>query len=152
MEEKELRRVDEARRRFDKGFVCAQAVLSTYAEQFGLGKALALKIACGFGAGIGRMGKTCGAVTGAVMVIGLRYGQVSLADADSREDTYRSVKEFTDRFRALHGSIECQELIHYDLSNSDELKLARESGVFQSKCSGFVYDAARIVEDVLHLS
>jgi C_GCAxxG_C_C family probable redox protein len=147
-----LSKAEEARWRFEKGLICAQAVLSTYAEQFGLEKALALKIACGFGAGIGRMGKTCGAVTGAVMVIGLRYGQVNLADAESREDTYRSVKEFIDRFTALHGAIECKELTGYDLSNSDELKLARESGVFQSKCSGFVCDAARILEDVLHLS
>jgi C_GCAxxG_C_C family probable redox protein len=152
MGEEELSRSEEARRGFERGLICAQAVLSTYAEQLGLEKALALKIACGFGAGIGRMGKTCGAVTGAVMVIGLRHGQVNLADAESREDTYRSVKEFIDRFTVLHGSVECKELIGYDLSNSRGLKLARESGVFQSKCSGFVCDATRILEDVLHLS
>jgi C_GCAxxG_C_C family probable redox protein len=152
MEEKEMSRPEEARRRFEKGLICAQAVLSVYGEQFGLGKALSLKIASGFGAGMGRMSKTCGAVTGAVMVIGLRHGQVSLADAESREDTYRSVKEFIDRFTALHGSVECKELIGYDLSNSRELKLARDSGVFQSRCCGFVYDATRIVEDVLRLS
>jgi len=112
---------------------------------------LALKIACGFGAGIGRMGRTCGAVTGALMVIGLKHGQVDLADEESQQRTYTLVKEFVDRFTALHGSIECKELIGYDLSDSGELKLARESGVFKNKCSSFVYDSARILEDVLHL-
>jgi C_GCAxxG_C_C family probable redox protein len=112
---------------------------------------LALKIACGFGAGIGRMGRTCGAVTGVVMVIGLKHGQVNLDDEESREKTYTLVKEFINRFTAIHGSIECRELIGYDLSNSGELKSARESGVFQNKCPGFVYDSVRILEDVLHL-
>ena len=97
------------------------------------------------------MGRACGAVTGAVMVIGLKHGQVNLADEESRGRTYTLVKEFVDRFTALHGSIECRELIGYDLSNSAELKLARESEVFQNKCPSFVYDSARILEDVLHL-
>ena len=146
-----MTRAEEARRQFEKGFHCAPALLSTYSEQFGLDKALALRIACGFGAGIGRMGRTCGAVTGALMVIGLKYGQTNLADAESSQRTYTLVKEFTDRFAALHGSIECKELIGYDLSDSGELGLARESGVFKDKCPSFVYDSACILENVLHI-
>ena len=146
-----MSRAGEAKKQFEKGFLCAPAVLSTYSELFGLEKASALKIACGFGGGIGRTGKTCGAVTGAVMVIGLKHGQVNLADEESRETTYKLAKEFIDKFTALHGSIECRELIGYDLSNPAELKSARASGVFQNKCPVFVYDAARILEDVLHL-
>jgi len=151
LEEKKLNRAEEAKTQFEKGFHCAPAVLSTYSEQLGLEKALALKIACGFGAGIGRMGKTCGAVTGALMVIGLKHGQVNLADEESSQRTYTLVKEFIDRFTALHGCIECKELIGYDLSDSGELSLARESGAFQNKCPSFVYDSACILEDVLHL-
>jgi len=146
-----LNRAEEAKKQFKKGFHCAPAVLSTYSEQLGLEKALALKIACGFGAGIGRMGRTCGAVTGALMVIGLKYGQVNLADEESSQRTYTLVKEFIDRFTALHSSIECKELIGYDLSDSGELSLARKSGVFQNKCPSFVYDSALILEEVLHL-
>ena len=146
-----MSRADEAKKQFEKGFLCAPAVLSTYSEQFGLEKALALKIACGFGAGIGRMGRTCGAVTGALMVIGLKYGQANLADVESREKTYKLIKEFVDKFTALHGSIECKELIGYDLGDSGGLKLARESGVFTNKCPSFVYDSACILEDILHV-
>lgn len=146
-----MRKAEEAKKQFEEGFLCAPAVLSTYSEQFGLEKALALKIACGFGAGIGRMGRTCGAVTGALMVIGLKHGQVNLADEESREKTYKLVNEFINKFTALHGSIECKDLIGYNLSNSNELKLARESGVFTNKCPSFVFDSARILEDVLRL-
>jgi len=146
-----LSRAEEAKKQFEKGFHCAPAVLSTYSGQFGLEKALALKIACGFGAGIGRTGRTCGAVTGALMVIGLKHGQVNLADEEASQRTYTLVKEFIDRFTTLHGSIECKELIGYDLSDSGELILARQSGVFRNKCPGFVYDSALIVEEVLKL-
>jgi len=146
-----LSKAKEAKKQFEKGFSCAPAVLSTYSEQLGLGKELALKIACGFGGGIGRTGRTCGAVTGAVMVIGLKHGQSNVADEESRQETHKLVKEFIDRFTALYGSIECRELIGYDLSSSRELKSARESGVFENKCPSFIYDAAGILEDVLQL-
>jgi len=146
-----LSRAEEAKKQFAKGFLCAPVVLSTYSEQFGLEKALALKIACGFGAGIGRMGRTCGAVTGALMVIGLKHGQVNLVDEESREKTYKLVNEFINRFTALHNSIECKDLIGYDLSDSNELKLARKNGVFTNRCPSFVYDSACILEDILHL-
>lgn len=146
-----MSKAEKAKEQFEKGFSCAPAVLSTYSEQLGLGKELALKIACGFGGGIGRMGRTCGAVTGAVMAIGLKRGQVDLADEESRQKTHKLAKKFIDKFTAVHGSIECKELLGYDLSSARGLKAARESGVFENKCPGFVYDAACILEDVLHL-
>lgn len=114
-------------------------------------KEVGLKIACGFGGGIGRTGRTCGAVTGAVMVIGLKYGQVSLACEESRRKTHKLVREFIKRFTALHGSTECRELIGCDLSSPAGLRAARKSGVFRDRCSTFVYDAARILQDMLHV-
>ena len=146
-----MSKAEEAKKQFEKGIHCAPAILSTYSEQFGLDKTLALKIACGFGAGIGRMGRTCGALTGAIMVIGLKHGQVNLTDQEATQRTYTLAREFIDRFTAIHDSIECKELIGYDLSNPGELSLARDSEVFQNKCPSFVYDSACILEDVLHL-
>jgi C_GCAxxG_C_C family probable redox protein len=146
-----LSKAEKAKEQFEKGFSCAPAVFSTYSKQLGLEKELALKIACGFGGGIGRMGRTCGAVTGAIMVIGLKHGQANVDDAKSGQETRKLVKEFIDKFTALHGSIECKELLGYDLSSARGLKAAKEKGVFENKCPGFVYDAARILEDVLHL-
>jgi C_GCAxxG_C_C family probable redox protein len=149
--EGKLTEAKEAKKRFEEGFSCAPSVLSTYSEQFGLARELALRIACGFGGGIGRTGRICGTVTGAVMVIGLKHGQADPADEESLRETHKIAKKFIDKFTELHGSIECRELIGYDLSDSRGLKSARESGVFENKCPGFVYDAARILEDILHL-
>jgi C_GCAxxG_C_C family probable redox protein len=145
-----LSKAKEANNQFEKGFSCAPSVLSTYSEQFGLGEELALKIACGFGGGIGRTGRTCGAVTGAVMVIGLKHGQADVADEESRQETHKLVKKFIDRFIELHGSVECRELIGYDLSNPAEFESARASSDVERKCRGFVHDAAHILENVLH--
>ena len=146
-----MSRAKEAESQFEKGYSCAPAVFSAYSERFGLETELARKIACGFGGGIGHTGKTCGAVTGAVMVIGLKHGQADANDEESRQETHKLVKEFIDRFEALHGSVECRELIGYDLSNPVEFESAKASGVIERKCHGFVYDAARILEDILHL-
>ena len=146
-----MSKAKEADSQFEKGYSCAPSVLSTYSEQFGLEKELALKIACGFGGGIGHTGKTCGAVTGAVMVIGLKHGQADVNDEESRQETHKLVKEFIDEFTALHGSVECRELIGYDLSNPAELEAARASDTRERKCRGFVHDAARILEDVLEV-
>jgi C_GCAxxG_C_C family probable redox protein len=149
--EKRVSKAKEAHKQFEKGFSCAPSVLSTYSEQFGLGKELALKIACGFAGGIAGTGKTCGAVTGAVMVIGLMHGQADVADQESAQKTRRVVKDFIDRFRALHGSVECKELIGFDLDTPGGLQSARESGVFRNRCPVFVCDAVDILEDILHL-
>jgi C_GCAxxG_C_C family probable redox protein len=146
-----LSKAKEAKKQFEKGFSCAPAVLSAYSEQLGLEKELALKVACGFGGGIGRTGRTCGAVTGAIMVIGLTHGQADLGDEESRQKTHKLVKKFIDEFTARHGSIECRQLIGYDLSDSAESKLARKKKVFENKCPSFVYDSACILENVLHL-
>jgi C_GCAxxG_C_C family probable redox protein len=146
-----LSKAKEADSQFEKGYSCAPSVLSAYSEQFGLDRELARKIACGFGGGIGRTGRTCGAVTGAVMVIGLKHGQADVNDEESRQETQELVREFIDKFTALHGSIECRQLIGYDLSNPDEFELARASSDVGDKCRVFVHDATVIVEDVLHL-
>lgn len=86
------------------GYSCSEAVLLTYGLQFGLNQELAFKIASGFGGGMGFMGETCGSVTAAYMVIGLKYGANSVKDRYSREFTYESVSNFADLFKERNGS------------------------------------------------
>jgi len=69
-----MSRVEEAVSCFADGFSCSQSIVSTYGTEFGVDREKALKISTGFGGGMGRLGGTCGAVTGAIMVIGLKYG------------------------------------------------------------------------------
>ena len=128
---------------------CAQVVLSTYCDKFGLERSLALKLAQGFGGGMGRTGKTCGAVTGAYMVLGLAQKMSSDSPRESLEKTYALVREFNRRFEALHGSLTCKELIGYDLSTPEGLVEARDKKVFTSVCPDFVRDSVRTLEMLL---
>ncbi|MCJ7610636.1 MAG: C-GCAxxG-C-C family protein, partial [Candidatus Aminicenantes bacterium] len=90
---------------FRQGYNCSQAVLAAFAPRLGLERDKAFRLAQSFGAGLARLGETCGAVTGALMVIGLKYGKVRAKDEAAKEKTYRLVREFMDRFRSRHGSL-----------------------------------------------
>lgn len=142
---------DDAIRCFQEGFNCAQAVLSTYCEQFDLDRETALKLACPFGGGMARMGLTCGAVTGAFLLIGLKYGKHMPRDLEAQETTYRLVREFTDKFTEMYGSIKCSDLLSCDISTERGREFAVEHGLFTNLCPCFVGDAAKIVEDLLEL-
>ena len=140
-------RIAAAVSRFAEGFNCAQAVFSVYAEDTGFDDDTALKVAAGFGGGMGRMASTCGAVTGAFMVLGLRYGSIT-ADRQAKEATYASIREFADRFKARNGSLDCRELLGCDISTPDGLKQAMESDAFANICPKFVRDACEILEEI----
>jgi C_GCAxxG_C_C family probable redox protein len=134
---------------FKEGFGCAPAILSTYASDFGLDRELALKLACGFGAGMGRMCETCGAVTGAFMVIGLKYGKSVAEDNQAREKTYELVREFADRFKARNLSIVCRDLLGCDIGTPEGMKIAKEKGLTGTLCPKFIRDAVEILEEIL---
>jgi C_GCAxxG_C_C family probable redox protein len=95
------------------------------------------------------MGEQCGAVTGAFMVIGLKYGMTTAGDEGSRERTYELVREFVTRFESRHGSIRCKELLGYDLSNPQEGETAKQKGLFDTLCPQLVRDATEILEEIL---
>jgi C_GCAxxG_C_C family probable redox protein len=146
-----MSKVEDAAACFEAGFSCSQAVLSAYAPQFGLDRESALKVSGAFGAGMGRMGETCGAVTGAFMVIGLKHGKTRAEDDEAKERAYRLVQEFADQFRARHGSIVCRELLGCDLSIPEQRALAQEKKLTATLCPRFVHDAAEIVEQILDI-
>ena len=124
-------------------------MLSVYSEQFGMDRAVALKIAEGFGGGMGRMGLTCGAVTGAYLVISLKYGSVSAEDTESREQIYNLIKRFTKKFESRNGSIVCSELLGCNIGNSEGYEEAKKKDLFKIVCPGFVEDAVKILELIL---
>lgn len=139
-----------ARSVFSGGFNCAQAVLATFSPEHGLSERDALSLACAFGAGMGRMGKVCGAVTGAFMTIGLVCAETQDGNKEMKDEAYRLVREFTDRFCARYKAVECRDLLGLDLGAAEGMAEAQRAGVFESKCTFFVEDAVTILEDILH--
>ena len=134
---------------FKEGFSCSQAVFATYAVDMGMDREKALKIAQAFGGGMGHMGETCGAVAGAFMVIGLKYGRTRLDDDAAKLKTYALVQEFTREFKARNGTIVCRELLGCDIGTPDGERIAKEEKLFSTLCPRFVRDAAEILEEIL---
>ncbi len=144
-----MNRQDSAVLIFKEGWSCSQAVLSVFCESLGLQKEKALKISQAFGGGMARMGQTCGAVTGAMMVIGLKHGRTRAENEKAKEKTYSLVLELAERFRERHGSVVCRELIGFDLSTAEGHEQAKKQGVFENLCPRFVADAVAILEDLI---
>ena len=125
--------------RFAQGFNCSQSVFSAFALQVGLSNETALKLSSPFGAGMARQGQVCGALTGALMVLGLQHGNV---DPEGKEKTYQISEEFIRKFKERHGTILCRELIGYDISSQAGLQAARERHVFTTICPVLVKETA----------
>ncbi len=133
---------------FANGYNCAQAVLMALAGRFGLDTATAARLATGFGVGMGR-GGTCGAVSGAVMALGLAGGGGGPDGAAAKAATYARARDFYARFMDRHGALICRDLIGLDPSTPEGLAQARQEGRFQTICSRLVADAAALVAAML---
>ncbi|MDD1679621.1 MAG: C-GCAxxG-C-C family protein [Methanomicrobiales archaeon] len=144
-------RAAEAVAAFNGGFSCSQAICTTYFQAFGIDRVTARKVSCGFGAGIARSGNICGAVSGAIMVIGLAYGMARSGDVASKEKTYRAVNDFLREFKRRNGDVDCTPLIGFDLSDPSQLEMAKERKVVTTRCPRFVKDAAEILDEILEL-
>ncbi len=144
-----MNRVDRAVSVFKEGFLCSQAILSVYGEPLGLAKETALKLAAGFGGGMGRNGQTCGAITGALMVIGLANGHVEAKAKADKARTYHAVERFMRAFEEIHGTVNCNDLLGHDLGDPEGYRKAKEGGLFTSACPKFVESAANILERML---
>lgn len=137
-----------AKEYFERKFLCSQAVFAAFAAENGLTEEQALKIGAGFGSGMCR-GEVCGAVTGALMAIGLKYGQCAPEDRESRAKTNFYAGVLLDRFREENGSYLCRELLGCDLGKTEEAQKARALGLFTSFCPRMVESAARICQELL---
>ncbi len=133
---------------FRAGCACSQAVLAIYGPRYGLAEEQALRVAAAFAGGM-RMGETCGAVSGAFMVLGLAHCTGESRTAESRAAAYAAVLAFAQAFRTRNGSLACRELLGCDLSTPAGNQAAREKGLFVTSCPRLVRDAAEILETAL---
>ncbi len=134
---------------FENGYNCSQAVFSVYAQEYGLDPDLARKIATGLGAGVGRTGTICGAVSGAILAIGLVHGMGKSDEVAAKEKCYALDTDFVQRFTSEFGSIECPALLGFNLSIPAEQEEARKRGVVQKICPGLVKGAVEILDEIL---
>ncbi len=133
---------------FAKQCNCSQAVLAAYGPDEGLAEPDCLRIAAPFGGGIGRLGETCGAVTGALMVLGLRNGGQTTTDPQAKAAMYDRARDFVARFKVRHGTVTCRELLGCDVSTPEGWQQIQERKLHQTLCPDFVRSAAEILEQM----
>jgi len=135
---------------FKNGFNCSQAVFASTAQDLGISEDDCLRIGAAFGGGMARRQMTCGAVTGALMAIGLKYGRAFNDDPGKKAETYEKTLEFFSGFKKRNGSVNCRELLQgLDMNDPEDQKKIEELKLFQTSCSKYVKDAAEIVEAII---
>jgi len=137
---------NEAAEKLLAGYNCAQAVLYTTCDRLKLDKNTALKLACGFGAGMAREEEVCGAVSGAIMAIGLKYGRGENEDRAKTEETYAKTREFIKAFKERHSTIICRDLIRCDLRTPEGQRYYKENDLIHHTCAWCVQTAQELVE------
>jgi C_GCAxxG_C_C family probable redox protein len=131
---------------FNQSYCCSQSVFMAFAASLDLEREKALKISSPFGGGLGRRGEVCGAITGALMALGLAR---SSGEPAGKEEIYRRTQEFIRLFEEKHGTLLCRDLIACDLSTPAGLQAATEKQVFTNICTGLVQDAVEILQEQL---
>jgi C_GCAxxG_C_C family probable redox protein len=151
IEESMMTRTEFAVTRFKEGFRCSQAVLEAWAPEFGLDPALAREIALPL-AGGSALGGECGAVTGAFLVVGLHCGVSRADDAEGFNEVFSKVRELANRFKSLHGSLNCFELLGLDVFSEQGHREFRERDMKLTHCAGYVEDVMGLLEQVISSS
>jgi C_GCAxxG_C_C family probable redox protein len=139
-----------AAQKMTEGYNCAQAIFYAHCEDFQFDKDLALKIASGFGAGMGRKGEVCGAVSGGIMVLGFKHGSAEKDNHSAKETTYAKTRELIDLFQKRHGTIICLDLLKgCDLMTEQGQKQFKENDLLDRTCKPCVESVVQILDKIM---
>ncbi len=133
---------------FMDGIHCSMQVVREWAEDVGLDEKNAMRIAAPFGGGC-CAGEVCGCVTGALIVIGARYGHCQPKDFQANAAMQAKTREFLEKFRERHGTLLCRELMGHDLSKPEEIQKAFEDGSIMERCPDYVNTALEILDEIM---
>jgi C_GCAxxG_C_C family probable redox protein len=143
-----MKKKENAVRLFKLRLNCSQAIFSAYQDE--LDERTALKLATVFGAGVAGTGQElCGAVTGALMALSLKYGRADLESVDAKTKTHEMGRQFLSQFKAKHGSCVCEQLLGMNIGTAEGHKKAQEAGLFETQCLDVVKSAADILDELL---
>ena len=122
---------------------------AAFSKELGLPEEQALKIGSCFGSGM-RKGEVCGACTGALMVLGLKYGHSKVGDIESKLKTDEVTDRFLDEFKLQNGSYLCNDLLNCDIKTEEGIKYALDNNLFTEFCPKMVESATKITEIILN--
>ena len=143
----------QAKQLHEQGYGCAQAILTSFASEYGLSVEIDLRISTGSGSGMGRMCEMCGALNGAHTVVGLKHGKLHSDGTNygvDTETTSRLLEEISARFAERNGSTRCRDLIEHDLSDPYQRAEVVRPGYFKTHCGKYIYDSVELLEEILN--
>lgn len=135
---------------YKSGFNCAQSMISAYSDFFDIDRRTALALSCGFGGGMGKLQGTCGAVTGSFMVLGAYSYNEDIDIQLSKDRSVELVREFSKRFKAIHSTTNCKDIIGCDISTDRGMQYAKDNLLFETICEKCIKDSVVIIEDLIN--
>jgi len=136
---------------FRSGLNCAQSVLKAFTDSMHADESLLLGVSVGFGGGMGRLQETCGAVTGACMVIGIHNSEKFTDNSEMKEASYAMIQKFSNQFKTLNGATDCKTLLNCDLKKSEVRQYAHDHHLFEKVCEKCISDSTKIVEEMIDI-
>jgi C_GCAxxG_C_C family probable redox protein len=144
-----MNKVELAFHHLKTGYSCSQSAFSVFAEDLGLDKEVALKISSPFGGGIAGMGRTCGAVIGALMALGLKFDTADASQKHEEKEINKYADAFLSRIKSEAGTITCRDILGVDLGIPEGIKTAEEEGLFEKKCPPFIKLAIELADSII---
>ena len=135
------------REKFIKGYDCSQVVLSYFAERLGITEEMANKVSACFGGGM-MHGDTCGAFTGAIMAVGLKYGHCEVEHMGQKDIMNAKRAEFLQRFQEKYAVCNCKGLLKHDISKPEEMQKILDEGLLFDFCPEVVKDSITILKEI----
>ena len=142
-------KLDAAITKFREGYNCSQSVLYAHCTDLNLDTNTALRLACGFGAGMGRKEEVCGAISGGILVLSLRHGRGEKDDRSATEATYAKTRELMERFQQRHSTYICRQLLsNCDLTTAEGQRSFKENDYLNRVCIPCVESVMTILEEI----
>lgn len=141
-------KINKAKQLFANNVNCAQSTLAVHASDYGISEELAFKLASAMGGGMGHQGKTCGAILGAYLVLGLEFGNQIPNDLDSKIMLRKASNLFLEKFNKKHGNTDCPLLLKKDFRIAEELEEIQETGLTKKLCPNFIQSSIEIIQEV----
>ncbi len=143
----DISRADRAKEYFSSGYNCAQSVFLAFSDLYGIDQETAAKLTIGLGGGVGRLREVCGAVSAAVLLIGLEQGTADTTDDTTKAALYEEVQRFAARFKEEEGSIICRDLLGLGQENASPQPDKRTQAYYEERpCPRLVWLAAHMFE------
>ncbi len=149
MNKKMEQRTEKAITRFRSGLNCSQVVLTAFSDELNLDQNMALNISSGFGAGMGRLQETCGAVTGSYMVLSVYNGNKYPDNNSKKEVTYSMIQKFAAEFKEMNEYTICKLLLNCDLKTEEGQQFAKKNNLFGTTCEKCISDSILILEKLI---